>query len=204
MTRALWFAVSAILLGALTTACESGNEHAPGTHKAKSGKGGGITYQPLDGGTYTWPNGVTMTLNIEKIEPWGDFSDYCGDGSCGVSHPDDLRVLIGYDVSVPEDAAEPLDGDLYCPGELETVNGSTGDLVIGVAGDYASELGTVLPGATKHGVSELSIDKSLIGQEFFLASTCGEPNGDKTAYFRGTIGAAPEGGLTTATPSASE
>ena len=72
---------------------------------------------PLDGGTYTWSSGVTMTLEVVKKEPWGSTDDYCGDGSCGVSNPDDLRWVLHYEVSVPKDMPAPFD-PMSCPGEL--------------------------------------------------------------------------------------
>ncbi len=144
---------------------------------------------PLDGGSYTWQNGVTMTLSITRQEPWGETDDYCGDGSCGVSHPNDLRVVLEYSVSVPEEAEQPFDPS-SCPGQLQIASGNDDEAIIGVAGDYASYLdGKVLPGQTKTGADEYSIARSAVGEEFYIESTCGDPmyDAEGPVYFMDTI-----------------
>ena len=149
--------------------------------------GDGPPTEPLDGGSFTWGSGVTMSLDVVKTEPWGSTDDYCGDGSCGVSNPDDLRWVLRYDVSVPADLVQPFDAS-SCPGELHIANGNDEESIIGVAGDYAKDLGgRIFPGATKHGVQEYSIEQSALGQEFYIESYCGDPNFAEPAYFTGTI-----------------
>ncbi len=180
-------ALFAVTVLTIASGCSDSDDNGDGGDDSEVDERGGVTTQPIDGGEFTWDNGVTMRLSIERTEPWGDTDDYCGDGSCGISEPDDLRLLLRYEISVPEDADEPLEETgLYCPGQLSTVDGASDDLVIGVAGEYASDPGTILPGATKFGIDETSIDRSLLGQEFLLESSCGDPDGE-TAYFTGVI-----------------
>lgn len=181
-------AVFVLVSAGAVAGCGSDGGSGPPVHPGPfgdPGSGGKVSYQPLDGGSHTWSNGVRMTVRVEKTEPWGDYDDYCGDGSCGVSHKDDLRLVLAYDVSVPASASRPLDAG-RCPGELKAVNGSDDDLVISVAGQYYHPIHTVLPGATENGTQEFSIDRSLVGQEFVLTSDCGGETGD-TAYFRGVV-----------------
>jgi hypothetical protein len=144
--------------------------------------------QPLDGGSYTWSNGVTLTLEVARQEPWGDTDDYCGDGSCGVSNPDDLRWVLHYEVSVPEDAPRPFD-PYSCPGELQIANGNDEETIINVSGDYANSLdGKILPGSTKSGDNEYSIERSALGEEFYIESSCGDPDYmESPVYFTGVI-----------------
>jgi hypothetical protein len=146
--------------------------------------------QPLDGGEYTWPNGVRLALRVVKVEPWGGTDDYCGDGSCGVSNPDDLRWVLRYDVTVPESFPGPFDA-YSCPGELHIVNGNDDDAMILVAGaDFRSLDGTILPGATRYGQAEYSIERDALGGEFYIESSCGDTEfAGEVAYFRGTIDA---------------
>jgi hypothetical protein len=152
---------------------------------------------PLDGGSYTWEEtGITMTLSVIKTEPWGTRDDYCGDGSCGVSNPDDLRWVLKYEVAVPESRPNPFNVGAQtmmengCPGSLHIVSGNDDASIIGVAGDYASDLeGIIMPGATKYGVQEYSIEKSAIGQEFYIQSSCG---GRGTVTFQDVIDSSKE------------
>jgi hypothetical protein len=167
---------------------------ANGGRKGSSGGGtqsepgdDGPPQLPLDGGSYTWSSGVKMSLKVVRTEPWGSTDDYCGDGSCGVSDPNDLRWVLHYEVSVPEEFGQPMD-PMSCPGELHIVNGNDDESIIGVAGNYDHPLeGKIFPGATKTGDSEYSIERSAVGQEFYLESTCGDPDGAEVAYFTGVI-----------------
>ena len=55
-------------------------------------------------------------------------------------------------------------------------------------GDYAHSLeGEIFPGATKDGDEEYSIERSALGQEFYLESSCGDPDDGEVVYFTGTI-----------------
>jgi hypothetical protein len=146
--------------------------------------------QPLDGGEYTWPNGVHMALSVVQVEPWGETDDYCGDGSCGVSNPDDLRWVLRYDVTVPDSFSGPFDA-YSCPGNLHIVNGNDDEAFNLVAGEnYSSIDGDILPGASKYGQAEYSIERAVLGSEFYIESSCGNTDfiGD-TVLFRGTINA---------------
>ena len=141
----------------------------------ESQEGDPATSLPLDGGTYTWQSGVEMTISISRMEPWGSTDDYCGDGSCGVSNPDDLRVVFEYEVSVPDYITQPFDAS-SCPGELHIASGNDDEAIISVAGDYASYLeGKILPGQTKSGRDEYSIERSAVGDDFYIESSCGDP-----------------------------
>jgi hypothetical protein len=105
-----------------------------------------------------------MTVSVERVEAWGDKDDYCGDGSCGISNPDDLRWVLKYEVSVPETMNKPFDPS-RCPGELQILNGNDDESIIGVSGDYARFLdGNIFPGATKFGVDEYSIEKDALAR----------------------------------------
>lgn len=145
--------------------------------------------QPIDGGTYTWASGVTMALKITKIEPWGSKDDYCGDGSCGISNPDDMRVVLHYDVSVPDGDGGAFDPS-SCPGDLYLKDGGDDNSIISVSGQYAHDIdGKIFPGGSKSGDKEYSIEKDFKGAEFYFESSCGDVNMDgETAYFEGVIG----------------
>ena len=59
-----------------------------------------------------------------------------------------------------------------------------------MAGDYPSEIsGKILPGQSKTGSAEYSIEKSALGQEFYIESSCGDPLAemDGAVYFTGVI-----------------
>ena len=102
-------------------------------------------------------------------------SDYCGDGRCGVSQPDDTRVVLRYTIAVPQNFAGPFTPNA-CPGQLHVENGNDEDAIIGVSGKYARELDEAIqPGSTKYGVNEYSIAKASTGQSFYIDSTCGDP-----------------------------
>jgi len=144
--------------------------------------------QPLDGGEHTWPNGVHLALRVVKQEPWGTTDDYCGNGSCGISNPDDLRWVLRYDVTVPDSFAGEFD-PYGCPGQLHIVDGNDDDALIGVAGADATSIDGILPGATKYGQDEYSIERTALGSEFYIESSCGDTEfGGDTVYFRGVIG----------------
>lgn len=145
----------------------------------------------LDGGSYTWANGVTMTVSIDRIEPWGEKSDFCGDGSCGVADRDDTRVVLRYEVTAPESLSEPFDPS-DCPGSLHSTVGNDDEALSGVFGDHYQELGgKVFPGQTKFGLEEYYIEKAYVGGEFYIESTCGDVEYDgESAYFVGVIEAA--------------
>ena len=150
--------------------------------------GGEGSFLPLDGGTYTWSNGVTMTLSVERVEPWGDTDDFCGDGSCGVANPEDTRFVFKYEVSVPDDFPEPFDPS-SCPGSLSVTSGNDQEALSGVAGDYAQYMdGKIFPGQTKFGVEEYYVEKAYAKKEFYIESTCGDTDfGGESAYFVGPI-----------------
>jgi hypothetical protein len=143
---------------------------------------------PLDGGTYTWPNGVTMRLKVVKTGRWGVKDDYCGNGQCGVSYPDDLRWVLRYTISVPSTYRGTFDAS-NCPGDLHAVEGNDEDIINGVEGKYAKPLDSVLPGATKYGQNEYSILRAAVGKEFYIQSTCGTGDvfGGHPVLFRGVI-----------------
>lgn len=144
---------------------------------------------PLDGGSYTWASGVTMKLSVDRVEPWGHKSDFCGDGSCGIADPDDTRVVLKFEVTVPPDASEPFDAS-SCPGQMYPTSGNEDDALSGVYGDFAKPIsGKIFPGATKTGFDEYYVEKAYAGQEFYVESSCGDADYDgETAYFVGTLG----------------
>ena len=167
--------ITALALAAAATGCSTSSSGKPMPTRA------------LNGGSFTWSSGATMTLKVVRVEPWGRTTDYCGDGSCGVSHPDDLRWVLQYTITVPTSAAVTVD-PLRCPGTLRAGGGGDADLIIGVAGEYARRIdGKITAGATKTGAEEYSIDKSLLGKTFTLTSTCGDPAHHESIAFTGTI-----------------
>jgi hypothetical protein len=144
---------------------------------------------PLDGGSFTWDSTrITMTLSVERVEPWGKKDDFCGDGSCGVADPDDTRFVLKYEVAVPADYPEPFD-PYACPGEMHTTSGADDEALSSVYGEYEVALGgKVFPGESKFGVVEYYIEKAYAGGEFYIESTCGTDDEDFTsAYFVGPI-----------------
>jgi hypothetical protein len=147
---------------------------------------------PLDGGSYTWASGVQLRLSVERVEPWGSTSDFCGDGSCGVANPDDTRFVFKYEVTVPEDFPAPFES-YSCPGQLQVATGNDDEALSGVLGDYYRDLGgTVFPGSTKFGIEEYYIEKAYVGEEFYIESTCGDVDyTGETAYFVGKIESSP-------------
>jgi len=166
---------------------------APGADGAIEGGGadgeqGTFEQLPLDGGSYTWSSGVTMKLSIDRVEPWGHRSDFCGDGSCGIADPDDTRVVLKYEVSVPDDAGQPFDAS-SCPGQLYPTSGTDDDALSGVYGDFNKPIdGKVFPGATKTGFDEYYVEKAYADQEFYIESSCGDADySGETAYFVGTL-----------------
>jgi hypothetical protein len=152
-----------------------------------TGAGTAVNKLPLDGGSYTWESGVKMTLSVQTVEPYGKKDDFCGDGSCGVALPDDTRVAIKYEVTVPDDYADSFD-PYSCPGELHVASGNDDDAFGLVAGDlYRSLDGSILPGTTKFGVEEYYIKKDYIDEEFYIESSCGDDSYDESAFFAGTF-----------------
>ena len=90
-----------------------------------------------------------MTTRVELVEPWGDYDDYCGYGSCGISNPDDAKFALRYTITVPRTFSGRF-AAASCPGQLRVANGSDDDALIYVAADEGkSGSGAVLPGATK-------------------------------------------------------
>lgn len=163
---------------------------AQGGDDAVTGPGSSAEEQlPFDGGEYTWKSGVTMKVTVEKSERWGRTDDFCGDGSCGVAEPGDTRFAMKYEVTVPPDfegSFEPYS----CPGQLHVESGNDEEAYIDVAGQNAKYLdGTIRPGATKFGVVEYAIKKASAGEEFYIESSCGDPEGSEIAFFGGNVSA---------------
>lgn len=164
------------------------DETSEDTDAADGEDGGGFEQLPLDGGSYTWSNGVTMSLSVDRTELWGDVDDFCGDGSCGVANRDDTRVVLRYEVTVPDDASEPFDA-YSCPGDLNVMSGNSDEALSGVAGAYDRELdGKIFPGQSKFGLAEYYIEKDYAGGEFYIESSCGDEFDGETAYFVGKLG----------------
>jgi len=167
---------------------KAGDDETDEETDATEGEDGGFEQLPLDGGTYTWSNGVTMSLSVDRTEPWGDLDDFCGDGSCGVANPDDTRVVLRYDVTVPDDASEPFDAS-SCPGDLNVMSGNSDEALSGVAGAYDRDIdGKIFPGQSKFGLAEYYIEKAYASGEFYIESSCGDEFDGETAYFVGTLG----------------
>lgn len=144
---------------------------------------------PLDGGSYTWDSRVTLRLTVDRVEPWGRKDDFCGDGSCGVAHPDDIRVVLKYEVIVPEDAPEPFDA-FGCPGVMYPTGGNDEEALGSTFGEYSQPIsGKVFPGETKTGYDEYYVDKDYADREFYIESSCGDVDlTGETAYFVGSFG----------------
>ena len=152
-----------------------------------TGAGTAVNKLPLDGGSYTWESGIQMTLTVQTVEPYGKKDDFCGDGSCGVALPEDTRVALKYEVSVPDSYGDSFD-PYSCPGELHVASGSDDDAFGLVSGDlYRSLDGSILPGTTKFGVQEFYIKQEYQGAEFYIESSCGDDSFDETAFFAGSF-----------------
>jgi hypothetical protein len=162
------------------------NDGAPTEQPTPEDDGPGL--QPFEGGSYTRENGITMKTEVLRIEPWGETNDYCGDGSCGVSNPDDTRMVLRYTVAVPKSFKGTFDPG-SCPGDMHVANGNDDDSFVSVAGEYQKSLtGKMLPGATKYGDSEYSIEKKAVNETFYIESSCGDPDyTGELAYFGGKI-----------------
>lgn len=145
--------------------------------------------QPIDGGTYTWPSGITLKLAVEDYGKWGRTSDFCGDGSCGVAVPEASDIGIRYTVTVPADFSGTFD-PYSCPGNVSVVNGNDEEAGGGVVGDHDQSIsGPMLPGATKEGVAERWIAPDYAGQQFLLTSSCGDAEySGQPALFTGSLG----------------
>jgi hypothetical protein len=172
--------------GGLDLGSDDGSDDADG-----EGEGDDETFEslPLDGGSFTWDStGVTMTMSVEKVEPWGKKDDFCGDGSCGIANPDDTRFVLKYEVTVPAEYSEPFD-PYACPGELHSTSGADDEALGSVSGDNSVALGgKVFPGETKFGVDEYYIEKAYADSDFYIESSCGTNDEDYTsAYFVGPI-----------------
>jgi hypothetical protein len=131
-----------------------------------------------------------MTTRVELVEPWGDHDDSCGDGSCGISNPDDTKFALRYTVTVPRSFSGRFDA-ASCPGSLHVANGNDDDALISVAADEGKSLsGAVLPGTTKYCVDVYSIEKNARGEDFFIEPTCGDIDmSSDIAYWGGKISA---------------
>lgn len=116
-----------------------------------------------------------MTVTVESVTPWGKREDWCGDGSCGITEADDLRVLLRYEVSVPDDYEGDFDAS-RCPGELSVLNGNDDEALRpyqDLNGDTSDINGAILPGATKFGIAGFAVSKDYQDEEFVLTSACG-------------------------------
>lgn len=152
-----------------------------------TGAGSVFSKLPLDGGSYTWDSGVKMSLTVEAVEPYGERDDFCGDGSCGIAVPEDTRVALKYEVTVPDDFAEAFD-PYGCPGELHVADGNDDEAFGLVSGDYMRSLdGSILPGTTKFGVQEFYIKADYADAEFYIESSCGDTDFSESAFFSGTF-----------------
>ena len=190
-----WRVCGVAVLAALVltgSACANGSRTGPsdGVQPTVGDPGAApSTLQPFNNGRHVWATtGVAMTTSVLLVEPWGKRDDFCGDGSCGVADPDDLRFVLRYEVAVPANTAGPFDVT-GCPGTLHVESGNDDEALGGVAGDHHRPLGeAILPGATKFGVDEYYVERAYTGQRFYLESRCGDPTGSETAYYTGTIG----------------
>lgn len=171
-----------------STAVIAGFSQPKGPGPSAGESGSSEKPMPFDGATYTWKSGVKMDLAVQKIAPAGRTDDLCGDGSCGVIEPEDTVFLLKYTVTVPADHDGPFDAS-SCPGELHARSGNDEDAFIATVGDQAKSLdGDIMPGASKYGVAEWVIKKAHASEQFYLESTCGDPdNAEETVYFGGTI-----------------
>jgi hypothetical protein len=142
----------------------------------------------IDGGAYTWANGIKLTMKVTHEQPYGSTDDFCSDGSCGIANPNDLTWVIHYQVTVPKSAKQALD-PTSCPGDLHVVDGNDDKSFGSVAGDFSSDPGgKIFPGATKSGDAEYYIERKALGKAFYLESYCGDPDSmEEPAYFQQTI-----------------
>jgi hypothetical protein len=138
---------------------------------------------PFDGGVFTWSNRIQVTTKVEKVEKWGEHSDFC-DG-CLALEPDDYRFALRFTVHVPKSYGKLLDVT-SCSGTLSVDDGNDDDAFTEVAGDYNKGLdGKMRPGATKYGVNEYGIKKKYVerGITFTYTNSCGDPD-----YETGEVG----------------
>lgn len=170
----------------LITVSDPGDSEGLPTDES-TGAGTVFSKLPLNGGSYTWESGVTMTLTVQTVEPYGKKDDFCGDGSCGVALPEDTRVALKYEVSVPDSFTEAFD-PYGCPGELHVAEGNDDDAYGLVSGDLSRSLdGSILPGTTKFGVQEFYVKAEYAQAEFYIESSCGDTDFSETAFFSGTF-----------------
>ncbi|MCI2237605.1 hypothetical protein MN205_03760 [Kineococcus sp. TRM81007] len=145
--------------------------------------------QPIDGGTYTWASGITVTYKVEDYGTFDQTQDWCGDGSCGISQPADSDIGLRYTVSVPADFPGTLEPS-GCAGSLSVVNGNDEEALRLYAGDHYSGItGPMLAGATKEGLTQYVIAEAYAGKQFLLSSSCGDTSySGERALFTGNLG----------------
>ena len=131
----------------------------------------------LNSGTFSWPNGVQMSIEVTRYGPIGavlgdeywDLEEY-GEGA--------QLLALKYTISVPEDYGRSFSRTgSYCPGTLTSLNGS-GESVTAVAflGDTSPGVDLwddIFPGGTKWGVETYVVTSDAVGEELILQSNCG-------------------------------
>lgn len=140
----------------------------------------------LDGGRFTWPSGIELTMAVERSEPWTVAQELCEDGSCGDADVGDVRLVLSYSVIVPK-TAEPFTSSA-CPGDLLPVK--EGAAVPTAVPEFATDRvpRTIKPGTRRTGALEFVVDKDAADESFAIESRCGDTTGTgASAVFSGQV-----------------
>ena len=132
-------------------------------------------------------HGITLALSVKSVEPWSNDDESCSHDSCEVATPQDVRLVLKYEVTVPDDFARSLDA-MGCPGDLSVVWANHDEALTGVMVGLPQLIEPILPGQTQSRVAEHYIAKSYVGQKFMVESACGDvDDAGERAYFVGSL-----------------
>lgn len=136
--------------------------------------------QEIDGGLFSWPNGVTMTTSVVGFSP---IEEALEDGNWDLSEyqPGTHLLELRYEVSVPVDYERSFTrAGWYCPGAVSSLNGA-GDSVTGMEFIGFGEADSpsvslnedIFPGGTKWGVATYVVSPEASVDVLILQTSCG-------------------------------
>ena len=128
-----------------------------------------------------------MTVSPTRVERWGVRFPFCPDWSCGTAAADDIRLVLKYTIDTPAGLDAPIEPG-ECPGKLLPTRTEDQDAPTQVTNAYANPLTVpVEPGTSATGTVEYSIKRDAQSHPFTIQSTCGDPDRDEIATFRGRL-----------------
>ena len=134
----------------------------------------------LDGGFFSWPNGITMSTSVVGFSP---IDDALKEGNWDLSQyePGTYLLELRYEIAVPAEYERSFTrAGAYCPGVVSSLNGA-GDSVtamefIGFGESDSPSVplyDDIFPGATKWGVATYVISPEASRDTLILQTTCG-------------------------------